>query len=192
MSATDAEVIERSATTPGDFALIFDRHVGDIRRFVLRRLGPDRCDDVVSEVFRIAFEQRETFDPTVASARPWLYGIAANLVRREHRTHVRHLAALRREHGRRRTSSDPWTEAASRVDASNAAGALCDALLELPDAERETLLLVAWEQLTPTEIASATDVPAATVRTRLRRARQHVRDRLDRGGDTEEASFHAN
>jgi len=88
MRSSDSEVIASSMTHPIEFAAIFDRHVDPVRRFVVRRLGVGRSDDVVSEVFRIAFEQRERFDPAAPSALPWLYGIAGNLVRREHRNHA--------------------------------------------------------------------------------------------------------
>ncbi|MGH9214575.1 MAG: sigma-70 family RNA polymerase sigma factor [Acidimicrobiales bacterium] len=46
---------------------------------------------------------------------------------------------------------------------------------ELPDAERHTLLLYAWEELSYEEIAAALDVPVGTVRSRLNRARRRLR-----------------
>lgn len=105
MSASDGELIAASIDQPVRFAAIFDRHVDPVRRFVTRRLGAGRSDDVVGEVFRIAFEQRHSFDTTASSALPWLYGIAANLVRREHRSHARWLVALQRADGRRDLAS---------------------------------------------------------------------------------------
>jgi RNA polymerase sigma-70 factor (ECF subfamily) len=45
----------------------------------------------------------------------------------------------------------------------------------LPAAEREALLLVAWEQLTPAEAAVALGIPQGTVRSRLHRARSALR-----------------
>jgi DNA-directed RNA polymerase specialized sigma24 family protein len=53
MRTSDSEVIASSMTHPIEFAAIFDRHVDPVRRFVARRLGARRADDVVSEVFRI-------------------------------------------------------------------------------------------------------------------------------------------
>jgi DNA-directed RNA polymerase specialized sigma24 family protein len=52
---------------------------------------------------------------------------------------------------------------------------------ELPEADREVLLLVAWEQLTPTEAAAVVGIPAATARTRLHRARTRMRAALEIG-----------
>ncbi len=192
MSASDSEVIGASVADPVRFGEIFDRHVDEIRKYVQRRLDHDRSADVVAEVFRIAFEQRASFDPAAESARPWLYGIAANCLRRAHRGHARRRSALARVRGRRDTDVDPLVGVADRIDAGNESRHLADALRYLSDDEREVLLLVAWEQLTPTEIARAQGVPPETVRTRLHRARRHVRDRLARVADIEEAGSHAN
>ncbi|RPK41174.1 ECF RNA polymerase sigma factor SigE [Streptomyces sp. ADI92-24] len=65
-----------------------------------------------------------------------------------------------------------------RLDAAALAPALRQALAELPAEERELLLLVSWEQLTPAEAATAVGIPAGTARSRLHRARGRLRDRL--------------
>lgn len=182
MSASDGELIAASIDQPVRFAAIFDRHVDPVRRFVTRRLGSGRADDVVGEVFRIAFEQRRSFDTAASSALPWLYGIAANLVRREHRSHARWLAALQRADGRRDLSVDPLLDVAARVDAEAEREQLVTGLVALADADREVLLLVAWEQLAPTEAAAVLGIPAATARTRLHRARHQLRTHLERAG----------
>ncbi len=186
MDASDGEAISASITKPVQFAVVFDRHADPVRRFVTRRLGAMRADDVVSEVFRVAFERRASFDMSVASALPWLYGIAGNLVRREHRSHARRLAALERADGRRDVVGDPLLDAAARLDAGDDRAMLVEALLALGEDEREILLLVAWEQLTPTEAAAVLGIPAATARARLHRARTHVRAHLARRGHTRE------
>jgi RNA polymerase sigma factor (sigma-70 family) len=179
MRLSDGQIFSASVAEPGRFSAIFDRHIDSIRRFVVRRLGESRSDEVVSEVFRIAFESRAKFDITSESALPWLYGIAANLVRREHRNHVRHLTALERLGRRREIVGDPILDARARLDARLTTEGLISALLALSDDEREVLLLVAWEELTPTEAAGALGIPAATARTRLRRARLQIRALLE-------------
>lgn len=189
MSASDGELIAASIDQPVRFAAIFDRHVDPVRRFVTRRLGDSRADDVVGEVFRVAFERRASFDASVTSmpsALPWLYGIAANLVRREHRSHARWLAALQRAAGRRDPGVDPLLDVAARVDAQAEREHLAAGLLALADDDRDVLLLVAWEQLTPTEAAAVLGIPAATARTRLHRARHQIRAHLERAGHPRE------
>ncbi|WP_344233421.1 sigma-70 family RNA polymerase sigma factor [Kribbella hippodromi] len=69
-----------------------------------------------------------------------------------------------------------------RLDAVAAGPLLKAALATLPEIDREVLLLVAWEQLTPGEIADALGIPATTARTRLHRARRHMHERLGAGG----------
>ncbi|MET8412398.1 sigma factor-like helix-turn-helix DNA-binding protein [Streptomyces sp. NPDC005195] len=68
-----------------------------------------------------------------------------------------------------------------RLDAAALAPALRHALAELPDEEREVMLLVSWEQLTPAEAAAAVGVPAGTARSRLHRARGRLREPLAQG-----------
>ena len=162
MSLSDGAVITASLQDPVQFAVIFNRHIDPVRRFVIRRLGESRGDDVVSEVFRVAFERRETFDVEAHWALPWLYGIATNLVRREHRSHARRLAALGQADGRRELVGDPLLEAAQRIDARSDVQDLGAALVSLSDGEREILLLIAWEELTPTEAAAVLGIPPET------------------------------
>jgi RNA polymerase sigma factor (sigma-70 family) len=72
----------------------------------------------------------------------------------------------------------------NRLDSVELAKAVASAVRALPAAEREVLLLVAWEQLTPAEVAKVLGVPPGTARSRLHRARATVRQALsDRGAD---------
>lgn len=176
MSATDAAIIQASIDDPVRFALIFDRHVDAIRRFAVARVGTGAADDVAAEVFRIAFEQRRTFDPQVSDALPWLYGMAANLVRRELRGRARGYAALERLGGRRDLPGEPLLDVTARLDARTDLLALREALTTLTPDELDVLLLVAWEQLSPSAAASVLGIPPETARTRLRRARQRIRN----------------
>jgi RNA polymerase sigma-70 factor, ECF subfamily len=173
----DGVLIARSREDPAVFAVIYDRYADDVHRFVLRRLGRDLADDVTAETFTQAFRLRERFDAARANARPWLFGIAANLVGRHRRTEVRGLRAVVRLH------ADPVAESwegptDDRVVASSAGPALAAALAKLSAADRDVLLLTAWADLTYAEVAEALDIPVGTVRSRLNRARQRVRQSL--------------
>jgi RNA polymerase sigma-70 factor (ECF subfamily) len=105
--ADDATVIDRSRREPEAFAEIFRRHAAEIKRFVTRRLGPDRAEDVVGETFLTAFRLRTRYDLARPDARPWLYGIATNLIGRHKRTEARQFRTLAR------TGVDPVTESFS-------------------------------------------------------------------------------
>src|SRR5258705_7722999 len=90
-SPSDAELISRSLGEPEAFGLIYDRHAAPLLRFLGRRVGAGVAEGLVGELFRIAFEQRKTFDVSRASALPWLYGIGSNLLLKHRRGEARRL-----------------------------------------------------------------------------------------------------
>jgi RNA polymerase sigma-70 factor (ECF subfamily) len=59
---------------------------------------------------------------------------------------------------------------------------VADAIEALPDEERSALLLFAWEDLSYQSVAEALELPIGTVRSRLNRARAHLRELLERDG----------
>jgi len=84
----DAAVIRRSRDEPEHFAVLFRRYAPEVQRYVRRRIGADAADDVVAETFLEAFRQRDRYDLERESARPWLYGIATNLIGRYRRSEI--------------------------------------------------------------------------------------------------------
>jgi RNA polymerase sigma-70 factor (ECF subfamily) len=161
------------------FAAIFDRHYDAIARYLRRRVGATLGDELASETFLRAFAGRADFDPSRTSALPWLYGIAANLVRQHHRTEQRRLRAYARAVVRLREESD-LADVDERLDAAAAGGALAAALAELNMPEREVLLLYAWAELSYQEIAAALRIRPGTVRSRLHRGRAAIQEQLRR------------
>jgi RNA polymerase sigma-70 factor (ECF subfamily) len=177
---TDADVIAGSRNDPPQFAALYDRHAGVVFRFLVRRVGRDTGDELLGETFRIAFERRATFDLDRPSARPWLYGIATNLVGKHRRREARRLAATARlaldAPGSGRSPADPSLDRVDdRLDARAAWPAVARAVADLPAGERDALLLYAWEELGYDEIAAALAIPVGTVRSRLHRARGRLR-----------------
>jgi RNA polymerase sigma-70 factor (ECF subfamily) len=170
----DAAVVARSLEQPELFARLYDRYAPDIHRYAARRLGDGAADDITSDTFLVAFRIRSRYDLARPNARPWLYGIAGNLIGKQRRSEVRALKALAR------TGQDPvaasWVEDTdSRIAAQ---GPLAGALAALSAGDRHVLLLVAWADLTYQEVAEALDIPVGTVRSRLNRARRKVRTAL--------------
>ena len=178
---SDALVIERSLDRPGEFGAIFDRHASALRRYLVRRLGPVESDDVLGEVFRIAFERRATYDISRPSARPWLYGIATNLVARHHRREARRLRAVARLAAERVGTEAVDDDVAQSLLAEGRWAMVAAALVELPAVERDAIVLHAWEGLGYEQIALATGVPIGTVRSRLHRARGRLHAAIDAG-----------
>ncbi|GIF22847.1 DNA-directed RNA polymerase sigma-70 factor [Paractinoplanes tereljensis] len=174
---TDAFLIER------EFTAIFDRHYRNIYAYVARRLGPDLAEDVASETFLIAFDRRHSYDPARGDARPWLYGIASNLVARHVRAESRRYRAMARAGAHELGGLEHDDAVAGRLDAAAVRGKLAKALARLPEPVRAVLLLVAWAGLNQQEAAVALGIPAGTARSRLHRARQEMRQAL--GADIE-------
>lgn len=174
---SDAALIERSKVEPEVFAVLFDRHAQAIYRYLARRVA-EMADDLLSETFLIAFRQRGRYRPERVDVRPWLYGIATNLLRNHARAERRRYNALARLPGADLVSSLFEDEASERMDAESLRAELAAALGELKPPDRDALLLVAWAQLSYAEVAAALDIPIGTVRSRLNRARRLMRGAL--------------
>ena len=180
-SRSDAELIDASLQRPAEFGLVFERHWDTVFQFFERRLGPDPAPDLASEVSRIAFERRTSYETGDGiSCLPWLYGIAANLALKEHRRFSRHLAAIGR-YARFRVADgdDHATEVAASVDSEDLWSQLQPGLKALDEMSREMLLLVAWEGLSYQQVADVFGIPLGTVRSRLHRARTRLRTLLN-------------
>jgi RNA polymerase sigma-70 factor (ECF subfamily) len=79
---SDAELIEQSLRGRFDaFVEVVGRHEVAVHAFLARRGGRQAADDLLSEVWVRAFGARAGCDPRYESARPWLYGIARNVLR---------------------------------------------------------------------------------------------------------------
>ncbi|MFD7818805.1 RNA polymerase sigma factor [Streptomyces sp. NPDC059785] len=183
---SDARVIERSRDEPEQFAALYDRYADAVHRYAARRLGPEAAEDLMAETFTTAFQRRHTYDLERADARPWLFGIATNLVSRHRRAEARRFKALARvpepvEH------EEPVAErAVARAGATGVRRELAAALSGLSARHRDVVLLVAWAGLDYEEAAHALGIPVGTVRSRLHRARSRLREAL---GGTDPTAF---
>jgi RNA polymerase sigma-70 factor (ECF subfamily) len=190
---SDARVIARSRDEPEQFAALFDRYGDAVHRYVARRIGPDAAEDLTAETFTTAFQRRHSYDLTCAEARPWLFGIATNLMSRHRRAEARRFKALAKvpqpvEH------EEPLADrAVAKVGATGVRRELAAALAKLSARQRDVLLLVAWGDLGYEETAQALGVPIGTVRSRLNRARSKLREALGGSDPTafREAATHA-
>jgi RNA polymerase sigma factor (sigma-70 family) len=176
---TDADVIAGSRHAPERFAEVFDRHHRAVHAYAARRAGIDAADDVLAEVFLVAFKLRKRFDPGAKSALPWLYGIASNVLRRRWRT----LAATDRlvasvALGAVSAVASHDDRVATEIDSAREWLVVRELLAELADGDREAILLFAWEELTYPQIAEAMGIPVGTVRSRIHRARATLRASL--------------
>ncbi len=95
-SDSDAAAIAASLDDPGCFGAVFDRHATVVFRYL---------------------EKRATYDGERPNARPWLYGIATNLLRRHQRSEARRMSAVARLLARLRPTEDPADQVVTSVDA---------------------------------------------------------------------------
>ncbi len=174
--SSDAEAVARSLVDPAAFAVIFERYATTIYGYAARRVGPGDAEALMAETFRIAFERRATFDTTRPMARPWLYGIATNLVARHHRTEARRHRAMARLDVADATTVDGSDRVVDAVAAARLLPTVVEAINRLPEAERDALLLHVWERLPYDEVAAALGIPVGTVRSRINRARTKLRE----------------
>ena len=156
------------AGEPESMGVLYERHAPAVFRYLARRAGPSAAEDLLSEVFIAALDGRTRVEAHASgSALPWLYGIARNVLRRHFRPGAAHWVA----------APDPgmdWDAVDARLDAEAKRGQLRSALTVLSERDRELLLLVAWEGLTPAEAAEVLGIGTVAARSRLHRARRRA------------------
>jgi RNA polymerase sigma-70 factor (ECF subfamily) len=146
-----------------------------LRRLASCLVAPGAADDLVQDTMIVA--ARVDAPP---SSRPWLRGVMRNLARMQHRE-----AARRRI---REDAADLARDQASpdeQLHRMRVQRALCDAVLELPEAYRQVIVLHHFDGLALAEIARRESVPEGTIRWRHKEALDRLRGALDRqnGGD---------
>jgi RNA polymerase sigma-70 factor (ECF subfamily) len=158
----------------GALGELYDRYQEPIRRFVARATcDAEDVDDLVHATFLAAAESAGRYDGR-PSCRPWLIGIAGQLLRRRRQSFGRFLAVLSSLRGVRATAADPRPALQARSEVERA-------LVRISAAKRVTLLMAEVEGLSCAEIAAALGVPIGTVWTRLHAARREVRRALEEG-----------
>jgi RNA polymerase sigma-70 factor (ECF subfamily) len=180
----DSELIAGSSAEPAMFSEIFDRHHAELYRYLRRRVGPGLAADLAADTFVTAFARRGAYRPQSTDARPWLYGIAHNLLRNHLRHEQRQLAAYAR-HGAEPVADAgalaEFSMADARADAAAVRAELARILAGMPARDRDVLLLFAWADMSYAEVAQALHIPVGTVRSRLNRARRQLRALVENG-----------
>ncbi|MEV0381442.1 RNA polymerase sigma factor [Nonomuraea sp. NPDC050643] len=179
VEADDATLIERSLNEPELFAVLFDRHAPLLHRYAARRLGAGEAEDVVADTFLAAFQHRGDYDRGRSDARPWLYGIASNLIGKRRRTEQSLYRAYIRSGVH--PAETPGRQVEDGLNTLAVNRPLARALLRLKPDDRSVLLLVAWAELSYQEVADALAIPPGTVASRLNRARNQIRQALGQG-----------
>lgn len=132
------------------------------------------AEDLASEVFLQAWQQRDHVHLHDGSLRPWLYGVASNLVRQHWRSRGRFGRAMARLPDDARDRGHADLVAASLDDRARL-DELRSAVDQLPATQAEVLFLRVWEGLDYESMALTLNLPVGTVRSRLFRARARLR-----------------
>lgn len=169
---SDPELLQELATGQlGALGELYDRYQAPLRSFLARATRDAHdVDDLVHATFLAAAKSAERYDGR-ASCRPWLVGIAAQLLRRRRQTFGRLVAVLTALKGSLPPAADPRSAFEARTDVERA-------LARLSEAKRLTVLMAEVEGLSCAEIAEILAVPIGTVWTRLHSARRELRQAL--------------
>lgn len=159
------------------FSVFFDRYAGDVYNFVFRRTGSwDVAEEMTASVFLEAWRRRSDVVPEYPILRPWLFGVAVNLLRNRSRSVRRRGAAEARLH--LVPEPDFADDLANRLDDETLMRRTLEVFVRLPMADQDVLGLAAWEGLSYEEISVALGIPIGTVRSRIHRARGHLMELL--------------
>lgn len=161
-------------TAEAQLRQLFDQCHDSVMRYALRRAGADEAADVVAETFLIAWRKLDQI-PTDGLERAWLIGVARRVLANRRRGSER-AQRLVEVIGYQIQVAAPSADAAIEGEDVRAA------LARLNTKDCELLTLVAWDGLTPAEIATALGKSSATVRSRLHKARLRFRAELERDG----------
>ena len=147
-------------------ARLFDQHAPRLRAYARRHADAAEADDLVADAFVIALRRPLALPAEDAEVWPWLVGtvrrLAANGRRRRATQERRWLEVLRETW--HLSSRSPEDEVADREEC-------LAALSALSDTDREVILLVAWDGLTPDQAAQVLGLRRNTFAVRLHRAR---------------------
>jgi RNA polymerase sigma factor (sigma-70 family) len=157
------------------FSRLYREQGRAVLAYALRRVeDSEDAADVVAETFLIAWRRFDDV-PADAGARLWLYAVARRVIANLHRTE------RRRTRLGRRLAETLRTELAAHPGPGDEAAEVLRAMADLGDQDRELLLLVSWEGLSPGEAARVIGVSSLAARSRLHRARRRLRALLEDG-----------
>jgi RNA polymerase sigma factor (sigma-70 family) len=164
------------------FRAIFAENARPLLAYALRRTtSPADAADVVADTMLVAWRRIDQV-PNGDEARLWLYGVARRVLANGRR------GEQRRERLAERLAQFVERAVADAVEPVVVNDALHQALDSLQLLDAEIIRLIAWEGLSPAEVAMVLDMPAATVRTRLHRARRKLRTQMEAIETTTERS----
>jgi RNA polymerase sigma factor (sigma-70 family) len=182
---TDVELLRAARRDDAAFRAFYERYASRVHGWFSRQTGDDELAlDLTAETFACVLEGVPRFRPlTGDTAAPWVFGIAANLLRgywkdRRAQTIARDRLGVLRE---TTFCADPASVVAQRASASEAIASLSDALANLPAAHRKATELRVIDELTYRDIAGRLDCSETAARIRVSRGLRSLRSHLGKG-----------
>lgn len=160
------------------FSAAFRQHYPAVLAFARRRIGDTEAEDVAAEVFTIAWRR---WADVPEDARPWLFGIAKNVMNGQAR------GIRRRGRLGERVRLQPPAEVPDHSDDVAAGLDLRAAWSQLSEGDREVIALVAWDGLSGEQAAEVLAISRTACAARLSRARKRLRRQVakrERPADT--------
>lgn len=158
------------------FGRIYREQGRAILSYALCRVDdPEDAPDVVAETFMVAWRRLDEV-PFGSAERLWLYGVARRVLANLHRS------SHRRTRLAERLAESLRADPAIQPGPGGEAAEVLEAMRELEEENRELLLLVSWEGLSPAEAARVLGISALAARSRLHRSRRRLRALLEERG----------
>jgi RNA polymerase sigma factor (sigma-70 family) len=170
---TDRELVRVLGVEPAAFELFYRRHVDRVIGFAARRLrDPADVADAVATTFLTVLTAASSYDPDRGEPVAWMLGITTRLVAGRARRSRREMALAAKLAGRRLLDADDIERLEERIAAEQSAETVMEAIRRLKPRDREALMLVGVDGLTPTQAAGVIGISAANFRMRLTAARR--------------------
>lgn len=154
-----------------EFRALYDDTAPHLLSFLLRRARThEDAADLLAETFVIAWAKRDQFPTDHSQVRPWLFGVARNVLRREREISTKASEAVE-------ALARHLQECARNIPSNDH---VILALSQLSPVDREIIEMLAWDELAPREVAAILDLSPNVVRIRAHRARLKLREQLSR------------
>jgi RNA polymerase sigma factor (sigma-70 family) len=178
---TDEALLASARTDAEAFTRFYRRHAAPVLGYLVRRTGdPELGADLTAETFACALEGLDRFDPERGSAVNWLFGIARHrLVRPLPRGRADGGARDRLGMSRIELDDDALERIVALAESQSTAALLADALEALPPDQRAALDARVLEEQEYADIATSSGAAEATIRKRVSRALDTLRNVLE-------------
>src|SRR3954452_3781183 len=180
-AVTDEDLLLAARSDAAAFTQFYRRHAAPVLGYLVRRTrDPELGADLTAETFACALEGLARFDPDRGSAINWLFGIARHqLLRTMQRGHVERRARDRLGMGRIELDDDALERIVALAESDSTAALLADALEALPQDQRTALNARVLEEQDYGAIAPSSATTEATIRKRVSRALDTLRNVLE-------------